>query len=83
MATPAQRRLLNGLVQQIANHTGHSFSEVKAYAKLQAVRRGYPYRLGPDDVEPYSETEISTEEAGHLIEELYQIAAEVGALYSE
>lgn len=75
--------MLNKLVQVIAEHTGHSFSEVKTYAKEQAVRRGYPYHVTDDGVVPYSETEISVEQAGFIIEELYQIAAEVGALYRE
>jgi len=83
MATEKQRRLLNSLVQTIAEHTGHEFGEIKWLAKHRAIRRGYPYRLSEDDVQPYSETEITTEEAGYLIEELYQISAETGALYRE
>jgi hypothetical protein len=90
METGAQRRLLNKLVQTIASHTGHEFSEIKTYAKRRAIRRGYPIMDdgGPvydDDGEVIgeSETRITGEQASILIEELYQLAAEVGALYQE
>ncbi len=85
-ASTSQRRLLNKLVQIISEHTGNDFRDVKEEAKLRAVRRGYPLKkdgsgmpLIPEQGE--SETMISNEEASALIDELYQLAAEFGALY--
>ncbi len=87
-ASVDQRRLLNHLVQVIANYTGHDFREIKEEVKLRAVRRGYPLKNDSSGApaEPdqgASETTISSQEASMLIDELYQLAAEVGALYQE
>lgn len=90
MATEAQLKLAHRLAQTIAEFTGHETKEVMGFAKTRAIRRGYPIMVEGDiivheDGEPVGEslTKTTTEEAGHLIEELYQIAAEVGALYQE
>jgi len=83
-ASKSQLALIHSLVTTVANFTGHEAGEVKIMAKSRALRRGYPFDIADDgQVEPASTTEISSEHAGHLIEELYQLAAEVGALYQE
>lgn len=48
--------------------------------KLKAVRRGYPTKTNPltGQIKPLSMTEINTVEAGYLIDELYQLCAEMG-----
>lgn len=89
LATGDQRRKLNAMVQEIAKYTGHDFAEVKMFAKERAMKRGYPFaqdERGPlylpdGEVMPESETRISTDEASYLIDELYQIAAELGVLF--
>lgn len=85
LASSDQRRLLNHLVYVIAEYTGHDFREIKHEAKLRALRRGYPLMMGQDGApvipeQGESETRITTSEASMLIEELYQLAAEIGAL---
>ena len=86
-ATQSQRRLINRLVQTVAEFTGHEFSEIKTFAKRRAMKRGYPIMDDVYDedgeVVGESETRIDSEAASRLIDELYQLAAEVGALYNE
>lgn len=91
-ASPGQRRLLNKLVQVIAEYTGNDFRDVKVEAKLRAVRRGYPLMKDSEGCPiidewgrevPESETQITMEEATALIEELYQLSAETGALFND
>lgn len=84
MATPAQIRLVHSIAQQVAEYTGHEVSEIVQEGKNRAMRRGYPMVTDENlNAVGASLKEATTEEAGHLIEELYQIAAEVGALYQE
>jgi hypothetical protein len=73
----SQSHHINGHVQQIANETGNSFDDVKLAAKHEAITRGYPFRTISGQVIPHSESEIDTVAAGHLIETLHQIAAEL------
>ncbi len=74
----SQSHHINGHVQQIAVETGNDFEDVKEAAKLRAMKRGYPADTMPNGwLVPRSETQLTTEEAGHLIEELHQIAAEL------
>ena len=57
------------------------YQSVKDLAKLRAIKRGYPYRWAPkmdDVVIPYHENELDTIQAGYLIDELEQMAAECG-----
>ena len=71
----SQNHHINGHVQQISNETGEEFDVIKMYAKRSAIKRGYPIRddlFG--DVQPLSETEIDSEQAGFLIDELHMIA---------
>lgn len=83
----SQNHAIHGFATQIANHTGHEKSEVITIAKKRALKRGYPVRtfgdgellLSPFDGEPIPESEkyIDVEQAGYLIDELTQIAAEL------
>ena len=54
--------------------------DVEEWVKLKAVRRGYPTKTNPltGQIKPLSMTEINTAEAGYLIDELYQLCAEMG-----
>ena len=75
----SQGNHINGHVHQIANRTGEDFDVIKMHAKRSAIKRGYPIRddlFG--DVQPLSETEIDSEQAGFLIEELHMIADFLG-----
>ena len=72
----SQGNHINGHVQQISNTTGEEFDVIKMEAKRRSMKRGYPWR--PDifgGTQPVSETEIDTEQAGFLIDELHMIAA--------
>jgi hypothetical protein len=74
----SQSHHLNGHVQQIAMDTGNDFTTVKETAKDRAIKRGYPFITTLDGkVRPLSETEIDTVQAGYLIDELHQLAAEL------
>jgi len=73
----SQSHHLNGHVQQIAIETGNDFEAVKLAAKHEAISMGYPFRTIGHQVVPYSETELTTEQAGILIEALHRLAAEL------
>lgn len=80
----SQNHAINGFVQQIANSTGEDFDVIKMHAKRSAIKRGYPIRddlFG--DVQPLSETEIDSEQAGFLIDELHMIADFLGIKLKE
>ena len=75
----SQNHRINGFIQQIAMATGNSFSAVKERMKELAIDRGYPIEILPDgSIKPKSESEISTIEAGYLIDTIEQFAAEWG-----
>lgn len=76
----SQNNKIWAMITQICNHTGYTLPDMEDYAKLRAVVRGYPYRENriTGEIKPYSMTEIDTVQAGLLIDELYQIAAESG-----
>lgn len=84
----SQNHAINGYIQQICEETGNDFDDVKNYVKRNAFRRGYPmkrdeneniiYSLIDGQPIPESETKISTVEAGYLIDEIIQLAAELG-----
>lgn len=73
----SQGHHINGHIQQICNETGNDFDSVKMAAKTRAIPRGYPFDTVSGIVIPYSETRIDTIQAGYLIDELHQIAAEL------
>ena len=80
----SQSHHINGHVQQIADYSGQDFDEVKGEAKRRAIKRGYPFdTVGPGWILPWSETLIDTVQAGFLIEELHQIAAELEIVLRE
>lgn len=66
-------------IQQIANETGNDLQDVEDAVKERALKRGYPYKMNPltGRPRPASMTTINTVEASMLIEELYQLAAEL------
>lgn len=76
----SQNNKIWGMITQICNHTGYTSIEMEDYAKKRAIVRGYPYRINrlTGEIKPWSMTEIDTVQAGYLIDELYQIAAESG-----
>lgn len=84
----SQNHFINGAIQQICEETGNDFYDVKMYVKRKAFRRGYPmkqdesgsiiYSLVDGQPIPESEAKISTVEAGYLIDEIIQLAAELG-----
>lgn len=83
----------NGHVQQIADHTGNEFNDVKLYLKRNAFKRGYPFMLDADgtiivslnDKEPMpqSEADASVEESNMLIEEAHELAIELDIVLRE
>jgi hypothetical protein len=88
----SQNHAINGFCQQIAKAMGWEFEDVKTYAKQRAIKYGYPIQYDEDDkarTDPWgnvygvSETELSTTEAGYLIDALHEIAAENGIVLRE
>lgn len=75
----SQNNLIWKLITEISEYTGYDLVFVEDYAKKKAIPRGYPYKINPftGEMRPASMTEIDTEEAGHLIEALYQIISEL------
>jgi len=89
----SQNHCLNGFAQQIAESTGNEFDDVKLAGKRRAFRRGLPFLQRDDgstvlslvDGEPLpiSERDMSVEQAGWVIDELVQLAAELGITLEE
>lgn len=89
----SQNHKINGSIMQICEETGNDFEDVKMYVKKRALRRGYPcvkdkngvpkLSLVTGDFLPKSEKYINTIEAGYLIEEIEQLAAEYGIILRE
>lgn len=84
----SQNHCINGFIQQIANSTGDDFDRLKLYFKLKAVSRGYPFERDEEGNIRYtkvtrepilkSEADLTTEEAGFLIDAILEEAAELG-----
>lgn len=76
----SQNNLIWKLIATIAQETGNELQDVEIGAKERAIKRGYPYHLNKITGKPVpaSMTTITTVEAGHLIDELYALAAEMG-----
>ena len=74
----SQNNLIWKLITEIAKETGNELQDVEDAAKMQAIKMGYPYKQNKitGQVKPLSMTEIDTQQAGFLIDELYAIAAE-------
>ena len=80
----SQNHHLNGHIQQIAEHTGDSFDDVKRHIKREAIADGYPYRTTSfGDVEPQSEADASTVECALLIETAHRIASDMEVMLNE
>lgn len=83
----SQNHAINGYCQQIAVATGNDFDTVKITAKYRAISRGYPFETmiipGGNNTVPLSESKIDTIQAGYLIDELKQIAAELNITLKE
>ena len=82
----SQNHCINGWIQIIASETGNDFHYLKYILKCKAITRGYPIKHDDDgkeliDIEgnpiPESEANINTVQAGYLIEEIQQLAAEL------
>ena len=75
-----QNRHIWGHLQQIAQETGNDIDDVEDYIKQRALRRGYPTKQNKmnGEIKPASMKGINTVEANYLIDELHQLASELG-----
>jgi len=78
-----QNSKLHAMIAELAEHVGHTPSEIKDYIKSECgwtktIQIGAEMR----DV-PMGTSEMNVEQLSHLIEELYRIGAEVGCRYVE
>ncbi len=73
------------MIQQVAEATGNDLQDVEDAVKERALKRGYPYKMNPltGKPKPASMRTINTAEASMLIDELYQLAAELGISLEE
>ena len=80
-----QNRHVWGHLQQIAEETGNDLEDVEEYIKKKAMRRGYPVHQNKmtGEIKPVSMKYINTVEAGYLIDELHQLASELGIILEE
>ncbi len=74
----SQGNCIHGWLAIIAQDTGNEVEDLKTYFKLKAVSRGYPVKYIMFEPYPKSLTEVTTEEAGHLIDTIAQWASENG-----
>jgi hypothetical protein len=89
----SQNHHFNGHVQQIAQHTGNTFEDVKLYVKRQAFSRGLPMLMRADgsivlslvdgQPLPMSETDMDSQQCGWCIEECHVLAGEMGIVLEE
>lgn len=75
-----QNRYFWAIAQQIAEDTGCDLDDIEEEVKTRAIVRGYPYEINKlnGKPKPYSMTKVSTVEMGYLIDEIQQLAAELG-----
>ena len=86
----SQNHKIAALINLITDETGYTYDEVKMQAKFNAIRQDYPYRWRKvwnpktrdyvEQVDPYHENEIDTQQAAILISELQIMCAELGIL---
>lgn len=86
----SQNSAIHGYAQCIAECTGEEMERIKDYCKRKAIRRGYPVKKDDNgniiisklDGEPIPESsgKVNTVEAGYLIDELQQLASELGII---
>ena len=80
-----QNRMFWGIVQQIAQETGNELEDVEEAVKERACKRGFPYRINKmtGRIKPSSMTKVNTVEMGYLLEEVQQLASELGIVIKE
>ena len=86
----SQNSAIHGFASCIADYTGEELERIKFYCKRRAMRRGYQVKkdelgnivMSKLDGEPMPESSgrVNTVEAGYLIEELQQLAGELGVI---
>ena len=77
----SQNNLFYALVTEICKETGNDMEDIKDYLKEKAcARRSYPYEVNKmaGRIRPYSTTKVDTVQMAGLIEEAYQLCAELG-----
>ena len=77
----SQNNLFYALVTEICKETGNDLEDIKDYLKEKAcARRSYPYEVNKmtGRIRPYSTTKVDTVQMAGLIEEAYQLCAELG-----
>lgn len=76
----SQNNLIWWLFTQIADETGNDIEDVEQGIKERAIRRGYPYSINAISgaMKPYSMTKVNTVQMSYLIDEAYQVVAELG-----
>ena len=79
----SQNNLFYLLVTEICKETGNDLEDIKDYLKEKAcARRSYPYEVNKmtGRIRPYSTTKVDTVQMAGLIEEAYQLCAELGII---
>ena len=79
----SQNNLFYLLVTEICKETGNDIEDIKDYLKEKAcARRSYPYEVNKmtGRIRPYSTTKVDTVQMAGLIEEAYQLCAELGII---
>lgn len=76
----SQNNKIWAMITEIARETGNDITDIEEYVKLQAVKRGYPFKVNrlTGAIKPKSMAKINTVEASYLIDELYALAGEYG-----
>ena len=80
-----QNRMFWGIVQQIATETGNDLDDIEEAVKERALKRGYPATANKltGRPKPLSMTKVNTVEMGYLLEEVQQLASELGIVIKE
>ena len=79
----SQNNLFYALCTEICKETGNDLEDVKDALKEKAcARRSYPYEVNKmtGRIRPYSTTKVDTVQMAGLIEEAYQLCAELGII---
>ena len=79
----SQNNKFYALVTEICKETGNDIEDIKDYLKEKAcARRSYPYEVNKmtGRIRPFSTTKVDTVQMAGLIEEAYQLCAELGII---
>ena len=80
----SQNHHIHGHATEIGIYTGETKDEIIRLAKQDALTKGYPSHTNfKGDIVPNSESDISTVEAGYLIDQLHEIADFLGVNVTE